>query len=479
MRFILLGAPGSGKRTQARLLTTKLSAELISPVEIAKQAAEQNDPVGLEVKALMDQAHVVPDRLYVDLITRHLHQLSQDARFFFDGFPRSVGQAQLLDEALKGSTQPIEAAIYLDVDRETLIERLTGRIICNDCGAGFNYFSAPSSLGDVCEYCGGELKRRGEEREAVIINRLKGYQGQVASVLDYYRERNLLRIINGVGDANDIFNSIASVFNLLPEALEAKDSKLTGSALIDAQRRAKIIADKKAAEAESVAQMQAKAAQQTQQEDKDAVRGRIIKPARERVPSKKGPVIKPPVERMRAKREKLTRKEVQSTDTQKKTSPKVRVEVVNIEFDSSATSAAAVKKKTAEKKSVVKKQVAKPEKKATQQKTTVSSKKSTATKGSSSKSVKPSSTKSTSTSKEAKPVKKRSTAKKKASSKKRVAAKKRVTTKKRATTKKRRAATKKRVATKKKAGTKKKRAATKKKVGTKKKRASTKKKAGT
>lgn len=208
MRIVLLGAPGSGKGTQAKLLVEKYSFPQISTGDLLRAAVDAGTPLGMQAKAAMDAGQLVSDDIVLAMIKERLSQPDAKGGFILDGFPRNIPQAQSLDEALDKIHQPVQLALLVEVDFDALVQRLTGRRSCESCGQVFNVYTSPSKLDDRCDRCGGNLRRRADDNEETITNRLKVYEAQTEPVIAYYRDQGKLRVVQGAGDIPDIFAAI-------------------------------------------------------------------------------------------------------------------------------------------------------------------------------------------------------------------------------------------------------------------------------
>ena len=211
MRIVLLGAPGSGKGTQAKLLVEKYNIPQISTGDLLREAVAAGTDLGKKAKAAMDAGQLVTDDIVLGIIQERLGQSDAKAGFILDGFPRNIPQAQALDAMLARSGQPIQLALLVDVDTEVLMKRITGRRTCGSCGAIYNiYFSPPKEPGK-CDKCGGALQHRSDDNEATVRNRLSVYEQQTSPLASYYRAQGKLRTVKGVGGVTDIFNNISDV----------------------------------------------------------------------------------------------------------------------------------------------------------------------------------------------------------------------------------------------------------------------------
>ncbi|HEY9765470.1 MAG TPA: adenylate kinase [Chroococcales cyanobacterium] len=204
MKIILLGAPGAGKGTQARLLSESAGIPQVSTGDIFRAAIKNGTPVGLEAKAYLDRGALVPDDVVVKIVAERLKEGDCARGFILDGFPRTVAQA----EALEGIC-PVDMAIDIAVGEEDLIRRLTGRLVCKSCGASFHRDTTPT--GKACEHCEGELVQRPDDNLETVKNRLKVYQEQTAPLIDYYRQKGKLEVVNGERKVEEIRGEILKI----------------------------------------------------------------------------------------------------------------------------------------------------------------------------------------------------------------------------------------------------------------------------
>ena len=217
MRIVLLGAPGSGKGTQAKRLAEKYKIPQISTGDLLRAAVEAKTPTGVQAKSALDAGQLVPDQVVLDMIKDRMAKPDTQDGFILDGFPRNMLQAQALDAMLAKITRPLDAAILIAVDFDALIQRITGRRTCVSCGTLFNIYSSPSRLADRCDRCGGNLHHRSDDNEETIGNRLRVYEAQTTPLIAYYRNQNKLRTVQGVGEIQDIFSDVCKVIEELPE----------------------------------------------------------------------------------------------------------------------------------------------------------------------------------------------------------------------------------------------------------------------
>ena len=204
MRAILLGPPGCGKGTQAKILIDMYGVPQIATGDILREALKKGTPLGVQAQSYMDKGQLVPDELVIQIIEERLKQADCGSGFILDGFPRTIAQAEALDKTLTGMGLTLEYVFNIDVGYEELVKRLTGRRICKSCGASYHLAFNPPREDGRCDACQGELYQRDDDKEATIRNRLKVYQAQTAPLIDFYQEQKILSSINGVGSIEQI-----------------------------------------------------------------------------------------------------------------------------------------------------------------------------------------------------------------------------------------------------------------------------------
>jgi len=214
MKLVLLGPPGAGKGTQAAMLVEKYGIPQISTGDMLRAAVREQTPMGIKAKEFMDAGGLVPDEVVVGIVSERLQQADCEAGFILDGFPRTVPQADALKQTLAELDKQLDAAISLEVDTDALVERLTGRRTCGNCGKGFHLKFDPPAADGRCSVCGGDLVQRADDQEETIRNRMAVYQQQTAPLEDYYRREGLLTTVDGMAE-------IASVQQEIVAALQA------------------------------------------------------------------------------------------------------------------------------------------------------------------------------------------------------------------------------------------------------------------
>jgi adenylate kinase len=193
----MLGAPGGGKGTQADILSQEMDLAHIASGDLFRQALEERTGVGLLAKNYMDRGELVPDEITIKMILERINQPDCASGCIFDGFPRTSQQAKVLDKALKEQGKSIGRAIYIEVPKEELVKRLSGRWLCRRCQTPYHMINSPPKTPGRCDKCGGELYQRSDDREETVKDRLGVFFAQTVPILDYYEKQGKLIRVNG------------------------------------------------------------------------------------------------------------------------------------------------------------------------------------------------------------------------------------------------------------------------------------------
>jgi adenylate kinase len=224
MRIVLLGAPGSGKGTQAQRLQAKYGVPQVSSGDLLREAVARGTELGRKVKSVMDAGRLVSDDLVLGLIRERLGKPDAARGFILDGFPRNIDQANALNALLKELGQPIDAVLLLDVRRETLVQRLAGRRTCPTCGTVYNVHSMPAGA-TTCSKDGAQLYQRPDDKEDVVAKRLEVYQSQTQPLIDHYSKLGQLRAVAGEGALEEVFERMEAA--ALAQPVPAEKVKVT------------------------------------------------------------------------------------------------------------------------------------------------------------------------------------------------------------------------------------------------------------
>jgi adenylate kinase len=211
MRLILLGPPGAGKGTQAANIVDKYNLPHISTGDIFRANIKQGTELGKRAKEYMDKGQLVPDSLVVELVEDRLSKDDTQVGFMLDGFPRTIFQAEALDEVLQNMGTSIDHVINIVVDPAVLVERAVGRRICKDCGATYHIKFNPSKEEGVCDKCSGPLYQRSDDNEETVSNRISVYTNETAPLVEYYEKSGKIRTIDGLQDIDKVFGDIEKV----------------------------------------------------------------------------------------------------------------------------------------------------------------------------------------------------------------------------------------------------------------------------
>lgn len=208
LNLILLGPPGAGKGTQAKLLIERYGIPQISTGDILRSAVREMTPSGVSAKKYMDEGALVPDDLVIEIINDRLAMPDSANGFILDGFPRTVAQADALSQMLQKNGKIIDHVISLTVDNDQLLKRVIGRLTCRGCGRGYHLDYDPPATSGVCSVCSAELYQRDDDKEETMMTRLQAYESQTAPLIEYYTTLCLLRPVNGLGSIHEISSSL-------------------------------------------------------------------------------------------------------------------------------------------------------------------------------------------------------------------------------------------------------------------------------
>ena len=211
MKIIMLGAPGAGKGTQAKQIAAKYEIPHISTGDIFRANIKEGTELGKKAKAFMDKGELVPDELTCDLVVDRISKPDAAKGYVLDGFPRTIPQAEALDKTLKELGQKIDYAINVEVPDENIVNRMSGRRACVDCGATYHIAYAPTSKEGICDKCGGGLILRDDDKPETVLKRLGVYHEQTQPLIDYYTEAGILKEVDGTIDINDVFAEIVKI----------------------------------------------------------------------------------------------------------------------------------------------------------------------------------------------------------------------------------------------------------------------------
>lgn len=211
MNLILMGPPGAGKGTQAERIVEEFKIPHISTGDAFRSAVKQGTALGIKAKEYMDAGLLVPDEITIGVVRERLQADDCKNGFMLDGFPRTISQAEALDEIVKSMGTKIDHVINLKVDRSLLLARLTGRRVCRSCGSTYHELFNPPATQGVCDKCGGELYQRSDDTEEKVGTRLDEYMNKTAPLLEYYRNKSLLRELDGERNIDEVTAEIRSL----------------------------------------------------------------------------------------------------------------------------------------------------------------------------------------------------------------------------------------------------------------------------
>jgi adenylate kinase len=211
MKIIMLGAPGAGKGTQAKMIADKYGIPHISTGDIFRANIKEQTALGMEAKQYMDKGALVPDELTVKILLDRVAKDDCNTGYVLDGFPRTIPQAEVLDKAVAELGEHIDYAINVEVPDENIVNRMSGRRACLACGATYHVVHVPPKKEGICDRCGKELVLRDDDKPETVKKRLSVYHEQTQPLIDYYAQKNILKEVDGTKDMNDVFSDIVNI----------------------------------------------------------------------------------------------------------------------------------------------------------------------------------------------------------------------------------------------------------------------------
>nr|WP_275299611.1 adenylate kinase [Clostridium sp. YIM B02506] len=211
VKVVLFGPPGAGKGTQAKSICNRYSIPHISTGDIFRKNISENTPLGIEAKKYIDNGQLVPDEVTINMVKDRLQ--AEDCRmgYLLDGFPRTVHQANALEEFLDDRKESLDTALLIQVPSEFILERMTGRRVCPSCGASYHVKFNPTKIESKCDVCGSDIIQRKDDSEETVKERLAVYERQTQPLIEYYKEKDLLSVVDGTKAINEVFESICKI----------------------------------------------------------------------------------------------------------------------------------------------------------------------------------------------------------------------------------------------------------------------------
>ena len=213
MKIVLLGPPGAGKGTQAKSISNRYSIPHISTGDIFRKNISEATPLGIEAKGYMDKGLLVPDEVTINMVKDRLTWEDCKNGYLLDGFPRTVAQAEALEAFLNSRDEKIDTALLIDVPMEFILERMTGRRVCPSCGASYHVKFNPPTKDGKCSVCGSEVIQRKDDTVETVQERLDVYQKQTQPLIDFYKAKNKLSVVDGTKAINEVFEDICKILD--------------------------------------------------------------------------------------------------------------------------------------------------------------------------------------------------------------------------------------------------------------------------
>ncbi len=211
MRLVFLGAPGVGKGTIAETFSAEAGLAHISTGAILREQIKEGSDLGKAAKSYIDAGDLVPDKLVSDMLAEHLKNCKRG--YILDGYPRTIEQAKFLDDLLDQLETPLNAVVLVEIPEKTIVERLTSRLTCKSCGAIYNTKNQPSEKEGICDKCGHELIQRDDDKEEVIVQRLKTYESKTKPLIDFYKKKDLLLTVDNSGSPEEAVENLKQVLS--------------------------------------------------------------------------------------------------------------------------------------------------------------------------------------------------------------------------------------------------------------------------
>ncbi len=213
MNIILLGPPGAGKGTQAKMISEKYGIPQIATGDILREAVAKGTELGKKAKEYMDRGELVPDEIVIGIVKERLKQPDCEKGFILDGFPRTLAQAEALDKMLEELGKKLDAVINIDVPEEEIVKRIVNRRTCKNCGAVYHLIFNPPKVEGKCDKCGGELYQRDDDKEETVRERLRVYRERTEPLIEYYKNKGLLYNVDGTKDIEGVFKQIDEILS--------------------------------------------------------------------------------------------------------------------------------------------------------------------------------------------------------------------------------------------------------------------------